>query len=277
MESGFDVTGVLKNVLDNLTAAVVDVVPRILTALVVIIVGLIVAKIAERGIRGLFDRFRLNDLLERVGVSENLAKIGLRGSPGRLLSRTVYFLLVVLFTQAVSRAVGLEVIANAIGSFLGYLPNLAAAFLVLLLGMMVAQLVGRSVTASAEESGIDYAPLLGRVVSALVVFVVAIMALSQLRIDTQIIRLVVLVVLAGLALALALSFGLGTRGITRNLVAGFYARRLFTAGEEIEVGGERGVLIGVTPLQTLFEQDGRTVSVPNQVFLDEVAKSGGSR
>ena len=55
----------------------------------------------------------------------------------------------------------------------------------------------------------------------------------------------------------------------RNIVAGFYVRRLVRDGESLDIGGHTGVVVGVTPLQTLLEQDGRTLAVPHQVFLDE--------
>jgi len=141
--------------------------------------------------------------------------------------------------------VGLQTIADAIGAFFRYLPNLVAAFLVLLLGLMVASLI---------------------------IFVVVIMAISQLQVDTEIIRAVVLVVLPGGVIALVLSFGLGTRNVTRNIVAGFYARKLLHIGEEVEIAGEKGVLSGVTPLQILIERDDETLTIPNRVFLDEVVK-----
>jgi len=273
MVDGFDPLSAAGAVTSNLVASVADLVPRFLVAVVVIILGLIVAKVAEKAIRLSFERLKIDALLERAGLTGALKKLGLTGSPGRLLARTVYFLLIILFTQSVCRAVGLDVVSNAIGSFFGYLPNLAAAFLVLLLGMIVSQFLSRAIANSAAESGLEYGATLGRVVSALVMFVVVIMSLSQLRIDTGIIRLVVLVLLSGVSIAVALSFGLGTREVTRNIVAGFYVRRLVREGESLEIDGHRGIVAGVTPLQTLLEQDGRTVGVPNKIFLEKVSRT----
>lgn len=270
---GFDPLAAARAVTENLISMVADMVPRFLVAIIVIILGLIVAKIAEKTIKVVFERLKIDALLERAGLTGSLKRMGLTGSPGRLLARTVYFLLIILFTQAVCRAVGLHVISDAIGAFFGYLPNLAAAFMVLLLGMIVSQFLARTITTSAEESGLEYGAMLGRAASSLVMFVVVIMAISQLRIDTGIIRMVVLVLLSGLALAVALSFGLGTRDVTRNIVAGFYVRRLLREGEPLEIDGQAGTLVGVTPLQTLVEQDGHTVAIPNQVFLDKVART----
>ena len=72
---------------------------------------------------------------------------------------------------------------------------------------------------------------------------------------------------------IGLSFGLGTREITRNIIAGFYARKIFTVGKELEIRGERGVLRSITPTQTLLVQpDDTVVAVSNASFLDDIAK-----
>jgi small-conductance mechanosensitive channel len=98
------------------------------------------------------------------------------------------------------------------------------------------------------------------------------MAIAQLRVDTDIIRIVTTCALAGVALAFGLSFGLGTREITRNIIAGFYARKVFRIGEPLEIRGERGVLEGITPTQTLLRVDERLVVISNSAFLDEIAR-----
>lgn len=272
MEPGFSLRGAAADVLNSLSHAFAGFVPRALTALVVLLAGLLLARLAAKAIRTSFARFRIDDLLERVGVVDVLRRLGLRNPPGEVLARLVYYLLILLFVQSAAVAVGLTAVADAVTSFFSYLPNLVAALLVLLVGMMIAQFAGGAVTRAARDSGVEFAPVLGRAVSTLILFVVTVMAVTQLRIDTEMIRSTVLLVLGGLALALALSFGLGTRDVTRNLVAGFYARRLFEVGEPIEMAGRRGILAGVSPTQTLIEEEGRLVTVPNSVFLDEVVR-----
>ncbi len=91
--------------------------------------------------------------------------------------------------------------------------------------------------------------------------------------ETEIIRIFTLCILSGLAVAFGLSFGLGTREITRNIVSGFYARKVFQVGDAIEVRGRKGTLKSITPTQTLLEADGETIAVSNGVFLDEVVRS----
>ncbi len=135
------------------------------------------------------------------------------------------------------------------------------------------QFAGQTVTRAAEESGIEFARSLGGLVSGLILFIVGVMAIGQLRFDTDMVRIVTICTLSGLALAFGLSVGLGTRDITRNILAGFYARKIFNPGDTVEIRGERGVLKAITATQTLIEEDTRLVAVANTVFLDDTIRS----
>ena len=246
--------------------------PRIVVGIVLFVVALVVAKLVERLLRGILTRMKFDSLVSRVGVDQALQKIGVRQSINQVVPRLVYFLLLVLFVRTGADVLGLTPIASAIASFMGYLPNIVAALMILVLGSAASQFAGRAVEEAATNSGIDFAKPLGSVVSAILLFVLGIMAISQLKIDTDIVRLFAAAVLAAGALAFGLSFGLGSRDITRNILAGFYARKTLEVGEAMEVGGERGILRGITPTQVLLEQDGRVITMANSVFLDEVVK-----
>lgn len=98
-------------------------------------------------------------------------------------------------------------------------------------------------------------------------FVLVVMAANQLRIDTEMVRLVAMAVLGGAAPAFGLSFGLGSREVTRAILAGFHARRTLEIGEPIE--GGKGRLDVITPLHTVIEKNGRSTIVANNIDLDE--------
>lgn len=272
MEQSFDVRGALEGILTQLQQFVVELAPRLLTGLVVLLLGLLFAKIIQRIVRGTLLRVKFDALLERFGVDTLLAGIGLKGSISRGLARLVYYLIVILTVQAASSIVGLVAVTNAISSFFGYLPNLIAVALILVLGNAVGQFAGQAVRESAEDSGLDYGPALGRAVTAVVGFVVAIMAVAQLGIDTAMIHTLVVISAGAAAVAFALSFGLGTREATRNIVAGFYVRKLFAPGSRIEVEGAAGTVEAVTSTSVLLEEDGKTVAVPNHRIMESTVR-----
>jgi small-conductance mechanosensitive channel len=262
----------LLRIFHDLQQSVVSAVPRVLTGLVVLIVLVLAAKIVERLLRVLLVRLRFDSLLEQVGIDKILHRLGIRQSLNLVLPRLAYFLLLFLFARTAADAFGLTAISEAIASMFAYLPNVLAAVLLVVVGTSVSQFAGRTVTQAAEESGIEFARQLGNLVSGLILFVVGVMAIAQLRFDTDMVRIVTICTLSGLALAFGVSVGLGTRDITRNVLAGFYARKIFRPGDPIEVRGHRGVLRAITATQTLIEQDAGLVAVANSVFLDETIR-----
>lgn len=247
--------------------------PRVVGGLVLLLLALVVAKIVERTLRTMLTRLKIGTAMQRLGVEDALKRVGISQPLDRLLPRVIYYLLLALVVRTLADTLALGPVSEAIGAFFAYLPNVVAAMIILLVGSIVAQLAGQMVSGAARESGIDFAGSLGSVVSALIIFVLGIMAVAQLRIDTEIVRLVITCVLAGVALAFGLSVGLGTREVTRNLIAGFYARKIFSTGKEIEIRGERGVLRSITPTQTLLVQEDDTlIAVSNASFLEDVVK-----
>lgn len=205
-------------------------------------------------------------------MDKTLQRIGLRQQLNLFIPRLVYFLVLFLLAKTASDALGLVAISNSIGAFFGYLPNIVAALLLLILGSTVGQFAGQMVAQSAESSGIDFAPSLGKLVSGLILFVLAMMAVAQLKIDTEMVRIVTSFVLGGAAIAFGLWFGLGTRDIIRNMVAGFYARKFLEVGKNLEIAGQQGVLRAVTATHAILESEGRDISVSNSTFLDQVSK-----
>ena len=256
----------------DLVDLVIAAAPKVAIGIGLVILALIVAKIVEKVLKIILVRVRFDSLVERVGVDKALHRIGLRQQLNQSLPRLVYFLLLLLFAKTGADALGLVAISDALGSLFGYLPNLVAALLLVLIGTTAGQFAGRTVAQAARESGIDFADALGRVVSGLIVFVVAIMAVTQLKIDTDIIRLVTSLVLAAMALAFGLSFGLGSRDLTRNIMAGFYARKILQPGQKVEFGGQQGVLKAITATHVVIEGRAETVSVANAAFLDHVTR-----
>lgn len=246
--------------------------PRVVVGILVILAMLIIAKLAERVLQVILVRVRFDSLLKQAGLDALLQRVGIRESLNQLLPRLVYFLLLLLFAQTAADAFGLVAISDGIRSMFAYLPNVIAAVLIVVVGTSVSQFAGTAVARAADESGIEFAKSLGSMVSGLILFLVAVMAIGQLQFDTAMVRIVTACVLSGMALAFGLSFGLGSRDITRNVIAGFYARKLFTPGDPLEIRGERGVLKAITATQTIIERESGTVTVANAVFLDETVR-----
>lgn len=257
----------------HLADSVIAMTPKFLVGVLLAILGFAAAKLIEVVLRFMLTRIRFDKLMERAGIDKALQRIGLRQQLNLFIPRLAYFLILFVLAKTAADAFGLIAISDAIGAFFSYLPNLVAALLLVILGTSLGQFAGEMVTESARSSGIDFAPALGKLVSGLIVFVVAMMAVGQLKIDTGIVRIVTSFVLGGAALAFGISFGLGTRDVIRNITAGFYTRKFLRIGNRLEISGQSGLLTEINATHAILRSEDRDISVANSAFLDNAAQS----
>jgi small-conductance mechanosensitive channel len=257
-----------QGLLDSTIAAA----PKVSVGLLLVVAGLLAAKLIEVVLRFILTRIRFDSLMERAGIDKALQRVGVRQQLNSFIPRLVYFLVIFVLAKTACDALGLVAISDAIGAFFGYLPNIVAALLLMILGTSIAQFASETVTEAARNSGLDFAPALGKLVSGLIVFVVAMMAIAQLKIDTNIVRIVTSFILGGAALAFGIAFGFGTRDVVRQIAAGFYIRKHLEIGKQVQIAGERGTLKGITATHTLLENENQEISVANATFLDQIAR-----
>ena len=127
--------------------------PRLVLGVFLFFAALVVAKVTERILRGVLTRLKFDSIVAKVGIDQALQRIGIRQSINQFIPRLVYFLLLVLFARTAADAVGLTAISSAIGSFMGYLPNVVAALLILVLGSAAAQFAGSRATEHQDQQG----------------------------------------------------------------------------------------------------------------------------
>jgi len=246
-------------------------VPQLLAGIILIILALIVAKLVERLLRLIMVRLRFDALVRRSGIDSWLTRMGVRQSLDDVIPRVIYFILLFLFAREAASALGLTAIAETIGSVIAYLPNIISAFLILLVGSAIAQVAGRAVTEAGRGAGVQAAPLLGRLLTSALLFVLVVMALGELEIQTLLVRELAVILVAGAALSFALSFGMGSRDISRNILAGLYVRKVIRVGDVIQVADLKGEVEAITATQTILRDGEKSFILSNSVFLDSVA------
>ncbi len=185
--------------------------PNILAALVILLVGWIVAKVLKAAVVRMLKLIKFPVLAEKAGIDEFLAKGGVTHSAAGLLGVLVYWLLMLIVLLMAVNALRLEMASQMLNQILLYVPNVIVAVIVLVVGLSAANFVAGLVRTAAANAGIEEAPLLAAVARyALIVFAFVI-ALSQLRIGEGIVANGFLILFGAACLAAALAVGLGGR------------------------------------------------------------------
>jgi hypothetical protein len=191
--------------------------PNILAALVILVVGLFVAKIVEKVTR----RLLMAAGLDRRPTARKLLGQGtpLEGLPPAG-GRIVYWVLALVTVGLAVDALHLAWLSAGVARVLAYLPNVLAAGAIVVAGYVAGNFLYRRVS-SGEAASFLWARLARGAIFALAAF----MALQELRIATSIVTIAFTVALAAMAVAAALAFGLGNRELAERVTRDWYERR----------------------------------------------------
>ncbi|MGB7876875.1 MAG: hypothetical protein WBL25_21025 [Anaerolineales bacterium] len=257
------------NLWEETLRAVVIWLPNLLGALVLLLVGWLVARLVQFVIGGLLRRLRLDTLTERVGISRILSNADLDPSMSNLLARLAYWLILFVFVLAAAESLGLIGVTEMLNRLVGYLPNVLAAALILLFGSLVAQVIGDTLGKMTAEAGVTAGSALGQVVRYTLLIFAIILALGQLGIQTDLLTIAASALVIATALALALAFGYGSRELARNIMAGYHARESFEEGQQLSLRGHSGQLMAIGTVKSVIKTGKGMVSLPNSALTEE--------
>ena len=194
-------------------------VPNLLAALVILLVGWIVARVVRYLIQRALKLVQLDKVSEKAGINDALKQANLP-EPSQVVAKLFYWIVMVLALVMAVNAVKLTVATELLNRLLLYLPNVIAAIFVLVLGFFFGSLVrGLVQTALGGTETMD-PEVAGKAAQLAIILFAAAASLEQLRIATILITNAFTVAFAAIAFALALAFGLGCKDLVKGWVEG---------------------------------------------------------
>lgn len=191
--------------------------PDVLVMLTLLALGLGLGWIARGLVTRLARAVGLDRLLERWGVGAALRRGGIFRTPAEVLGLVCFWAIFVIFASLGVDALGVGT-PGATGVLFAFLPPLFAALLILIVGWAVANFLSQGILIAAVNAGVPEARLLARAAHWGIVLFALATALTHLGIGKEMVLVAFGITFGGLVFALALAFGLGGRGIARQLL-----------------------------------------------------------
>jgi len=204
---------------------VADFLPRLALALIVLIVGWLVAKTVRFAIARGLRAVNFNVLTERAGIDGFLRDGGLHIDAVEILAVLCYWIVILAALVIGFNLMGLAYITDLLGRVLLFVPRVLVALLVLAFGAYFAKFIAQAVTAYCRNVHMQDADLLGRLAQYAILAFVVLIALDQVGIAGDLVRQTFLIVLAGVVFALALAFGLGGRDWAAEFLERWWPRK----------------------------------------------------
>lgn len=188
--------------------------PRFISGLIVLLIGIIIATFLKQILVELFKFARVNTLLKRYGLPQSREGVDW----GQILSEMVRWFVIVLFLVPTADVWGLGRFVEVLNGLLLFLPNVFVSVLLLMIGFVVSKLVYDVIMASVHGLSKDSTKTVALVGRYAVLVFVFLVVLNQLGIASDLIRILFGGVVAMVAVAGGLAFGLGGQETAKEIL-----------------------------------------------------------
>jgi hypothetical protein len=213
-----DITANVVSAWNAFAIKVVGFLANLLGALLILLVGWVVAKGAKFAVKRFLGIVRFDQVSEKAGFRKILMNGGISETPAELMATLLYWFVMLIIVVASLNALNLPVVSDLVSRVLLYIPQVIAAVVVLVLGLLLGNFVAGVVRVAAGNAAIANADRVGQVAFyAIAIFAVS-MALQQLGIAAELVLSAFSILFGAACLALAIAFGLGAKDVAGGLV-----------------------------------------------------------
>ena len=207
--------------LQNLWLDVINFIPTLLGALIVFIIGLIVASALGTIVGKIVSVLKIDAGLKKLGIEKYFDRAGINLDSAKFFDRIVFWFLVIAFLLASTEILRFYALSDFLKEVLIYIPNIVIAVLILLAAVILANLLEKIVKGSVLSAKLHAAKFLGALTWYSVFIFGALSALVQLNVATAIINTLITGLIAMLALAGGIAFGIGGKDYASHLIGKF--------------------------------------------------------
>ena len=209
-------TDVIMASLQNLWDGFVAFIPALLGALVVFIVGWLVAMALGRIVTRILQAIQIDKIFDQLGIMKAVHKSGLDWEFSGFMGWIVKWFLLIAFFLAAADILGLSEVAVFLTAILAYVPNIFVAALILVIAALVSDFLEKLINASIKAAEFSAPKVVGVMVRWSVWIFAFLAVFNQLGIASTLINTFFMGFIAFLALAGGLAFGFGGQGVAKD-------------------------------------------------------------
>ncbi|MCL2343031.1 MAG: mechanosensitive ion channel [Firmicutes bacterium] len=206
----------------NMLNSILAIIPSIFVAIILIVIGVAIARIVGKLLADLLSTTGLNGLLNKM-LGDKAGKITL----SKVIGEFVKYIIILLFAVEAASVVHLDIL-NTVGlAVIAYLPSVIGAVLILGVGFLLASWVETLILKFASG-----AKFVAKIVKYAILLLAIFMTLNQLQLASNIVEYAFIGILGALAVAFAISFGIGGRGFAAGVLEKFNKKTEETNAED---------------------------------------------
>jgi small-conductance mechanosensitive channel len=244
--------------------------PNILSAVAVLLVGWLLARLFRRWSAHIV-RAGLDRLLRTAVARSALERTGVHRGVPVLVGAAVFWCVLVFAVAAVVEILGLPAVTNLLSRLAYYIPQVIAAILIFFAGYLLGNLAYGAVSTAAASLNVAYANALGRAAQMTILLVAVVIAMDQVGIQSTFLIATLTIILATTLGGAALAFGLGGGTAVSNIIACHYLSKAYRIGQRVRIAGLEGRIVEIAPMAVVLQTAEGRVLVPGKKFSEETS------
>ncbi len=261
-----NLTEVLVNTFQTLIDQFVEFVPRILGAIVILLIGVLVARLVALVIGRVLSRVGFDKIGDRLNEISVIKQLNTVIKLSDIVAKVIYYFILLVFITAATETLGVAAITDMVTSLVNFIPKLVAAAIMLQVGVLLADALRGAVVSLCESFKIASARLLGMVVFVFFLVITLISALGQAGINTDLLESSFNLIIGGVVLAFAAGYGLASRDVMANILSSFYSKNKFKEGQTIQIDGVKGEIVKIDNTSLTIQTGSSTTVFPLQTL-----------
>lgn len=202
----------------NVWAGVISFIPSLIGAIIVLIIGLIIASALKTLVEKVLDAVKLDNLLRKIDVEKFFQRAGIALNSGKFFGALVYWFFAIVFILVAADILRLEGLSQFLRQVVLYVPNIILAALIMLATIVVANFLRNVVKSSVAGAKLHASKFLGTATWWATVIFGILTALIQLGIAPALLNTIITGIVAMFAIAGGIAFGLGGKDYAAYLV-----------------------------------------------------------
>jgi len=198
--------------------AILGALPALIGAIIILVIGFIIAKVLQGIVTRVLQSMGFQGWMESGGIKQFFDRSQTQQTPLSILGKLVFWLVFFIAITMAVDTLGISAISDVLAQFITYIPQIIAAILILVLATLLANFVAGIVRGATGSN------LIGSVAQYSIIVFAAFAALTQLGIAKELIAPTFLILLGAVALAAAIAFGLGGKGVAQQMVEQGYQK-----------------------------------------------------
>jgi len=198
--------------------------PQLIGAIIILVLGWIIAGLLATLVEKVLKTVGFERAAESTGIAGFVKQAGSDWTVSKVVAEIVKWFIRLIALQAAASILGMTQVSAIINSILLWLPNLIVALAIIVLGAFLANFVAKIVRGTVSKMGFDNPDLIANIAKFAIIGFAVIAAVDQLGIAETVVNTLLIGVVASLAAAFALAFGLGGQRVAGQITQSWYEK-----------------------------------------------------